>query len=428
MPQVRMAISGEPGSGKSQVVQAFLWHAYQHNWEHMIAVMAFIWKAALHLSTVGFPPHSTCHFFGVMVFNGHKPNPGHESKTAVQNRLRGCRFIFVDEFSFLSLVHLDGMIAACNQACIALNPTLQDEPNLTFGGRHTVFSGDPYQHEPPSGQPLHLYAALPREERHLKVLTLAGGERLRRGLCVWERLCDQVHLLTNQHRLDPNDEDGQKLFRFSRMFMRDNVTRAEIEEFCDALNSKAISSMHDIRHKLPHVLCLRNEVKNQLNRRMVVLHAAEHKQRVIMWENTTCFTGDFMRQQSAASRQFMQDALDGLPPEKTGKIARYGFFFEGMEYVFTDNRYTDLLQVNNNCAIARKIVLDPREPPDGLSKACRVLKYMPLALIVEPAGPALVRLYEDPRIPVNCIVVKPAPKVSAKVQLPVAQKDTNGSN
>jgi hypothetical protein len=184
-----------------------------------------------------------------------------------------------------------------------------------------------------------------------------------------------VHLLTNQHRLDPNDKDGQKLFRYySRMLMQDDVTRAEIEEFCDALNSNAISSMHDIRHKLLHVLCLRNEVKNQLNRRMVVLHAAEHKQRVIMWENTACFTGEFMRQQSAASRQFMQDALDGLPPEKTGKIARYESFFESMEYLFTDNRYTDLLQVNNNCAIARKIVLDPREPPDDLSKACRVLK------------------------------------------------------
>jgi hypothetical protein len=51
MPQVRMAISCKTGSGKSQVVQAFLWHTYQHNWEHMIAVMAFAWKAALHLST-----------------------------------------------------------------------------------------------------------------------------------------------------------------------------------------------------------------------------------------------------------------------------------------------------------------------------------------------------------------------------------------
>jgi hypothetical protein len=84
----------------------------------------------------------------MMDFNGHKPNPGHESKTAVQTRLRRCRFIFVDEFSFLSLVHLEGMNARSMQPGMhCLEPCIAGcaRPHVWC---HTVFSGDPYQHEP----------------------------------------------------------------------------------------------------------------------------------------------------------------------------------------------------------------------------------------------------------------------------------------
>ena len=43
-------LTGKPGTGKSQVILALLWFAYQHRCSHMIAIVSYTWRAALHVS------------------------------------------------------------------------------------------------------------------------------------------------------------------------------------------------------------------------------------------------------------------------------------------------------------------------------------------------------------------------------------------
>ena len=48
--QVLMITSGGPGSGKSRIIKAFLWFAFQHGLSQTIGVVSFAWRAALNLS------------------------------------------------------------------------------------------------------------------------------------------------------------------------------------------------------------------------------------------------------------------------------------------------------------------------------------------------------------------------------------------
>ncbi|PNW69608.1 hypothetical protein CHLRE_37g759897v5 [Chlamydomonas reinhardtii] len=48
-PPVCSVLTGKAGSGKSRVLQALLWFAYQHRCESLIALVSYTWRAALHL-------------------------------------------------------------------------------------------------------------------------------------------------------------------------------------------------------------------------------------------------------------------------------------------------------------------------------------------------------------------------------------------
>ncbi|PNW87689.1 hypothetical protein CHLRE_02g142907v5 [Chlamydomonas reinhardtii] len=51
-PPVCSVLTGKAGSGKSRVLQALLWFAYQHRCESLIALVSYTWRAALHVSCV----------------------------------------------------------------------------------------------------------------------------------------------------------------------------------------------------------------------------------------------------------------------------------------------------------------------------------------------------------------------------------------
>lgn len=57
--QLLALLLGGPGTGKSQVLQALEWFAYQHDIHQRIAVTAYTWRAALHVSTPSNPACST---------------------------------------------------------------------------------------------------------------------------------------------------------------------------------------------------------------------------------------------------------------------------------------------------------------------------------------------------------------------------------
>ncbi|PNW69647.1 hypothetical protein CHLRE_29g757797v5, partial [Chlamydomonas reinhardtii] len=90
-PPVCSVLTGKAGSGKSRVLQALLWFAYQHRCESLIALVSYTWRAALHDSTPGVLGTSTTSFFATAGTFG----PPHRDR--VERNLNGVRFIFLDE-------------------------------------------------------------------------------------------------------------------------------------------------------------------------------------------------------------------------------------------------------------------------------------------------------------------------------------------
>ena len=82
VPQLRMAISGQAGTGKSEIMKAVVWFAFQHEMSRLIGVSAFQWKAAVLVRTPNTPAVSSCRFYGINTMNGKRNNPGHGDKCA----------------------------------------------------------------------------------------------------------------------------------------------------------------------------------------------------------------------------------------------------------------------------------------------------------------------------------------------------------
>ena len=80
-------------------------------------------------------------------------------------------------------------------------------------------------------------------------------------------------------------------------------------------------------------------------------------------------------------------------------------FFPGIHYVFVNNMFPDQCWVNNLCCTGRKLLLDPKEPEDDLSKPYRTLTYHPVAVCVQPEGTNLGKLFDDSAIPKDCLPV-----------------------
>ncbi len=60
-----MLLLGEPGTGKSRVLQALQWWALQIGGVDLMAVVAYTWRAALLLGTPDNPACSTSTFFAI---------------------------------------------------------------------------------------------------------------------------------------------------------------------------------------------------------------------------------------------------------------------------------------------------------------------------------------------------------------------------
>jgi hypothetical protein len=104
-----LTVFGGPGSGKSEILAAFLWHAYQHGCSDMVAVVSYTWKAALLVGTTSNPGCSTTTFFGTPTANRratqHGPLKPGNTKRCREHLHQDVRFVVWDEHSFTDLVH-----------------------------------------------------------------------------------------------------------------------------------------------------------------------------------------------------------------------------------------------------------------------------------------------------------------------------------
>lgn len=260
-------------SRRSQVIQAILWIAFQYGHHDKIALCAYSWRAALLLGNCVYRlPCSSSTLFGVDSVKNNRVRKGTEDAMLTAGQLlKGKKLIIVDEAYTWSLEHFE----ATNRSW---NSHFGGDITKLFDGIQVAFYGDPLQHNPPgvNNSPLYKYANLatdPVEEQ----VGVAGGEdktgrshaRALAGRKLYEQATEAVFTFTKQHRLDAADPSGAELFKFSRLFMSDTVTRGQIVEFCEAVNKKAVTSLTDLVDLNPHVAILRHRVRQAINLELV---------------------------------------------------------------------------------------------------------------------------------------------------------------
>jgi Helitron helicase-like domain at N-terminus len=104
IPQLKMALLGGAGTGKSEVNQALLWYAFQHQACSALAVMAYTWKAAQLLGNPYNPGYSTSTACGISCGRSNKTPGVSEKAMAIINP--EVRIVLIDEISFVSQQHL----------------------------------------------------------------------------------------------------------------------------------------------------------------------------------------------------------------------------------------------------------------------------------------------------------------------------------
>lgn len=110
--------------------------------------------------------------------------------------------------------------------------------------------------------------------------------------------------------------------------------------------------------------------------------------------------------------------LETVPPSKVDDIPAINYFFEGIEYVLTDNKAAAAHFVRNNHCIGVAMVLADDEPDDDLSQPYRLLRKPPRAMYVKPAGTDLGDIIGH-GVPPGCVPITPK-SAKIKIKLPHA--------
>lgn len=282
---------GHRSSPSAQVIGAIQWIAYQYGYADRVALCAYSWRAALHLKNGAYQlPCSTSTLFGVDSIRDNRVRANHE--LAVQKStglLEGKDLLLLDEMYTLSPQHL----AACNRSYArqAGDAGGGRDESVLFDGLQVVFFGDPLQHSPPgrNNSPLHRFADMDGAPIAEQVKIAAGEDKKGQtraraivGRHLYVQATEDVFRLTNQHRLNGNDAEGQLLYKFSRLFMRDDdanpVRRADVVEFCREVNKKALDPSTGLAGLVedglvPHVAILRHKVRQEINLHIVKVSA-----------------------------------------------------------------------------------------------------------------------------------------------------------
>lgn len=420
--RLRLVVQGEPGTGKSQALIAFLWFAFQHERSDEVVVLSYAARAALNVSTISNVGRTTCSYFEIDGFSGDKPRRNHQAIVRLQHALAGKKIILIDEFSFISLSHMAACSEQCNLVSAAEMRRMHDNTwealDHNFGHFHVVLFGDIFQHSPPGGSALHIGADICTVERELaRLAQFNGSEKEKRNLAgrdVWESF-NMAVILREQHRLT-NDEDGEKLYRISRCFQRENVTREEIATACEELNGRAgLIDAESLGNENIKIVTLRQTVRHAVNSKLVTARAAVLNKRLYIWRSQDSAIDGSMLPAS------FEALLETVPASNLGDVPTVGYYFSGIEYTFVNNESTDAGYARNNICVGRSIFLDTREPVDDLTKPYRTLKYQPLGICVEPN---LVKVGDlcGGDVPKNCIVVLPERRSSLSCVLPAEIK------
>eukprot|EP00883_Tetradesmus_obliquus_P015806 jgi/Sobl393_1/8963/SZX79373.1 len=396
-PQLLMLLLGDPGTGKSQVIKAFEWYAFQKGASDRVAVTSYTWRAALHVSNDVFPASSTSTYYGINSMHGNKLQKSPAIQQRRRDQLTEVWLALNDEVSFVDQSHFNAIDKAYHTA-LPFNAA-------PFAGVDQVHIGDPQQLPPVAGRPMFMACQEPaptnQESREAKEY---NGRKL------WEKF-DTVIMLTEQNRISETDADGQQLLQYVKVFcnVERDPDRDELKEVIKAIDAAAVSEaeLNAMLPLEPKAVVFRNDVRMMVSRALCIKTATVQGKRLVMWHSIDT------TEHGVPLPKGLQAPVNLINPKKTKDMNGWSMFYEGIPYVFIDNTCTPAGRIKNNSCIGQALLLDMNEPPeDNPPQKVRWLKYPPQAVFVRPAlvevGDACSRVCAA--CPSGCIAVALAQK------------------
>ena len=233
-PQLKLAISGMAGTGKSMVMRAVLWFSFQHRISHYIGISSAFWKAAILMQTSFNPAFSNCRFYGM--------NPRKRSIVpGTSNSSRNCchadiKLLFLEEGSTTGLLSFDDMnIGARN-----LGSERHSGRDCSFmGGFHFVTTFDIVQHNPVRALALYEYSSHSPDQLKALLLNPKIMKEVRARI-EWMKI-NKCIILTEQQRFDLNTPGGKILWEIIQIcWLRRKITEQEMDQVLDALQARCI--------------------------------------------------------------------------------------------------------------------------------------------------------------------------------------------
>ena len=292
-----------------------------------------------------------------------------------------------------------------------------------MGGYHFVTTLDFLQHKPVKQASLFSFAGWTPEQ-----VQRNGNALARHGHSLWQSV-DTAIVLQKQHRFSTATPGGKALWDLVQLMWNTDPrwktdpswAHDTAKTMVELIDSRVVSpgpEMDAFMKRSPKAIVLRNEFKPSLGLMLAMNHAQQLQQRLILWR---CLdTGEKGRPLSSA----VHNMLAKQQAEKTGDIPTYMAFFPGISYVFEDSKYPDLCWVNNLRCEGVKLLLDPDEPPDDLTKPYRMLTKPPICICVRPDGTTIGKVFPTSDIPMNCLPVPKSTKSLKVSDHTVSQSNT----
>ncbi|GLC70456.1 hypothetical protein PLESTF_000980000 [Pleodorina starrii] len=348
-------LTGKAGTGKSRVFHAILWHAFQHGFHHLVAVVSYTWRAALHDTTPANIGVSTTTFFRVY---GTKP-PSDTACMQVAARLNGVRLILLDEFSCCSPPHWARIVAVVHTVRGALRPDDIAVHDGVLADLHGLLAGDPPQ------------------------LSQPGAPAMHTGAHAHNLLEQRAHALPSHAAPPATATSSTTAHPVSQQQPGEPTPLVQLLQLLRNPGGSAVELGVQLWRAIPHAFILTKPFRQtDTDQHPNMLEIAE----IFNGRRAAPHNVDLTPEGGALSASVFQELERLGGSENDGAVPTVCAFFPGIQYNLTTTTNPALRHVHNNVATGTGMVLDAREPSLAGSTVVHVLRYPPRTIIIRPDG------------------------------------------
>ena len=360
-PPLRMLIHGEPGTGKSKVIQTTTEHFVRRAAKHMLMKSAYTGVASSVID--GKTTHSIA-----MISPRRDGTLSAISRRKLQGIWKHIKYLIIDEVSMISKTFLAKLSRNISIGKMTDGESVSPD---SFGGISVILCGDFFQFPPVAG-------GVSDALYNPKCTVPKQREDSQTGRIIFEEFTTVVSLTEQMRVTDPEWQEFLKHLRFGQVKREDiNMLRRLILTRREAAPIDFTSSdWQDVALVTP-----RHAVRRLWNETALLKHGKKAHRMILECKAEETIKGErltvaekyaaYQRQINLDSRQRKQDLSQTLQ------------MAIGMKVMVTQNVVTDLDITNGARGTIVNIWLHPDEPPICDLKPTIELKYLPPCVLVK---------------------------------------------